>query len=48
LLLLHVPPVVAVLNVVTAPWHNELAPVMAAGIALTVTTAVAVQPLLNV
>lgn len=43
-LLAHVPPPVAEDNVIVAPAHTDVAPVMAAGSALTVTTAVRVQP----
>ena len=47
-LLFHVPPVVSFDNVVVAPWHRLIVPVIAAtaGNGLTVTTAVAivVQP----
>ena len=44
LLLLHVPPVVAELSVVTAPVHTVDAPDIAAGNGLTVTTAITRQP----
>ena len=39
---LHVPP--TSVSVVVLPWHTAPAPVIAAGIAFTVTTAVAAQP----
>jgi hypothetical protein len=45
LLLVHVPPGVVELSVVVAPVQTVLLPVMAAGNAFTVTTAVRVQPL---
>jgi hypothetical protein len=45
LLLNHVPPLVAELNVVVAPEHIASVPVIAAGEATTVTTAVTKQPL---
>ena len=40
-LLLHVPPVIGSLNVVVAPIHTALAPVIAPGLPLTVTIVVA-------
>lgn len=48
LLLLHVPPVVVELNVVTAPVHTVEAPDIAAGNGLTVTVAITRQPVGNV
>ena len=44
LLLIHVPPAVASLNVVDDPIHTDVVPVMAAGSGLTVTTLVTKQP----
>ena len=41
---LHVPPVVAELNAVVLPAHNESAPVIAAGVAVTVTVTFLRQP----
>lgn len=46
--LLHVPPGVALLNVVVADWQMARVPVMAAGRASTVTVAIARQPVGNV
>ena len=43
--LLHVPPVVASLNVVVPGAHTVIVPVIADGIVFTVTIAVAVQPI---
>lgn len=43
-LLLHTPPVVAELSVVADPAHTLVVPVIAAGIALTVTVVVVLQP----
>lgn len=43
-LLLHVPPVVVLLKVVTEPSQTLAVPVMPAGIAITVTVAVVLQP----
>ena len=45
LLLLHVPPVVALASVVTVPSHTVAVPVMAPGNGFTVTTTVLRQPL---
>ena len=42
--LLHVPPVVVVLNAVVEPTHTEVVPVITAGNALTVITADLLQP----
>jgi hypothetical protein len=42
--LLHVPPAVALLNVVVALTHTLVVPVMAAGSGLTVTVVVTAQP----
>lgn len=44
LLLVQLPPVVDVLSAVVLPAHTDNVPVMAAGIALMVTTAVLLQP----
>jgi hypothetical protein len=44
LLLLHVPPPVALLSVVDEPRHKDIVPVNAAGIGLTVTVAVVEHP----
>ena len=44
LLLPHVPPAVASASVTVVPLHNTFAPVMAAGVANTVMTVLAVQP----
>ena len=44
LLLLHVPPNVVLLNDVVNPWHTFITPVIAAGLALMVTVAVALHP----
>jgi hypothetical protein len=44
LLLLHIPPVVALLKEVVAPTHTEVAPTIADGTALTVTTVPAKHP----
>ena len=46
-LLLHTPPAVAELNVVVAPAHTLIAPVIAAGDAFTVIAFVTVQPVPN-
>ena len=43
-LLAHVPPPVAEANVVVAPAHTDVEPVMTAGVANTVTMVVRVQP----
>jgi hypothetical protein len=43
-LLDHVPPVVASITSAVEPKHTEEAPVIAAGLAFTVTTTVLVQP----
>jgi len=43
--LLHTPPVVASLSVIVVPLHNDVAPMMPAAPAFTVTVAVTVQPL---
>lgn len=43
LLLAHDPPVVVLLSVVVAPTHTSILPVMGAGIAFTVITAVVVE-----
>jgi hypothetical protein len=43
--LLQLPPEVASFNATQVPEHNEVMPVMIAGIGLTVNPAVAVQPL---
>jgi len=48
LLLLHVPPVAAILKAVVAPPHIIAVPVMGADNVVTVTTVVAVQPAGNV
>jgi len=48
LLMLHVPPEVASLNVVDAPWHNDILPLMAVERPLTVTTNVLIQPVVVV
>jgi len=48
LLLLHVPPTVASLNVITEPIHTEDGPVIATGTGLTVTGCVTKQPVDNV
>jgi hypothetical protein len=48
LLLLHVPPVVALLNAVVKPTQTLSVPLIAAGNPLTVTTAFMVQPVGNV
>ena len=45
--LLHAPPPVASLKVTVAPRHTCVAPLMAEGKGLTVTTAVIVQPVWN-
>ncbi len=47
LLLLHVPPEVASLNVTVDPTHTFALPVIAAGNGLTVNTADAAHPVLN-
>jgi hypothetical protein len=44
LLLLHVAPVVALLSNEVDPRHNEVAPVITAGLAFTVTAAIELQP----
>ncbi len=44
LLLLHVPPVVALLNVVDTPTHTADVPEIAAGTGYTVTALIAMQP----
>jgi hypothetical protein len=46
-LLDHVPPATGCDNVVVRPWHTELAPTIAAGAGVTVTTSVEIQPALN-
>jgi hypothetical protein len=46
--LAHVPPVVALPNVIFAPTHTGVEPVMAEGCALTVTTVDVLQPVDNV
>ena len=43
LAVVHVPPAVPLVNVVTAPWHIVLLPVMLAGVALTVNDNVALH-----
>ena len=43
LLVVHVPPVVALLNVMLLPWHTEAGPVMGVS-RVTVSVVVAVQP----
>jgi hypothetical protein len=48
LALVHVPPVGVELNVVVAPVHTLIVPVMAVGCVLTVTAAAAKQPPVNV
>lgn len=47
-LLLHVTPDVASLSVVFCPIHKDVAPVIGAGIAFTVTILVAMQPVVSV
>jgi hypothetical protein len=47
-LLLHVPPTLASNNVVVRPVHTVVVPVITAGVGLTVTTCVLVQPVPNV
>ena len=44
LLLLHVPPAVALLSVTDAPVHNPAVPFIAVGIAFTVAVVVTEQP----
>ena len=44
LLLLHIPPEVASLNVVVEPWHTPVVPEIAGGKGLTVIVAVVLQP----
>jgi hypothetical protein len=48
LLLPHVPPAVALLNVVVAPSQTTAAPAIVAGSAFTVTTLIAIQPAADV
>ena len=45
--LVHVPPVIALLNVIVDPWHTFTGPLMAPGTAITVTvnTDAGAQPL---
>jgi hypothetical protein len=46
-LLVHVPPVIGCVSGVVSPSHTELAPTIADGAGVTVTTLVDVQPALN-
>ena len=48
LLLLHTPPLVALVNVVVKPMHTFVVPPIAAGFGLTVKLVTAIQPVLNV
>ena len=48
LLLVHVPPEVASVNVVVKPTHTFVVPPIAAGFGLTVKLVTAIQPVLNV
>ncbi len=48
LLLLHTPPLVALVNVVIKPTHTFVVPPIAAGFGLTVKLVTAIQPVLNV
>ena len=47
LLLVHVPPAGVEFNVVVKPIHTLSVPVMAVGLAFTVTVVVAIQPVFN-
>jgi hypothetical protein len=42
---LHVPPASVFVSMTVAPWHTDEGPPMGGGVAPTVTTAVAAQPL---
>ncbi len=48
LLLLHTPPLVALVNVVVKPTHTLIVPPIAAGFGLTVKLVTAIQPVLRV
>ena len=48
LLLLHTPPLVALVNVVVKPMHTFVVPPIAAGFGLTVKLVTAIQPVLIV
>jgi hypothetical protein len=48
LLLLQVPPLVALLRLVVRPIHTNVVPVIEAGNGFTVTTVVAMQPVPNI
>jgi hypothetical protein len=47
LLLLHVPPLVVLLNTVVDAWHTESSPVIPAGAGLTITVVIVWQPVGN-